>query len=108
MGDRLIAFLYVQLYKVEWLTVEEVNGPWNFILKGELGPFLTRVNPMGQRPYWPSHMEESFCTFGFGAIIRRHLRTLSLPIHHVITYVPVWFKSMRERQLTLNKIIWRA
>ena len=33
---------------------------------------------MGRRPYWPSRMEVSYCTFGFGAIIRRDLRTLSL------------------------------
>ena len=26
------------------------------------------VNAMGQRPYWLSRMEVSYCTFGFGAI----------------------------------------
>ena len=42
------------------------------ILKGESGLsglFLTRVNATGQRPHWPSRMEVSYCTFGFGAII---------------------------------------
>ena len=34
---------------------------------------------MGRRPYCPSCMEVSYCTFAFGAIIRRDLRTLSLP-----------------------------
>ena len=34
------------------------------------------VNAMGRRPYCPSRMEVSYCTFGFGAIIRRDLLTL--------------------------------
>ena len=34
------------------------------------------VNAMGQRPYWPPYMEESFCTFRFGAIIWCNLHTL--------------------------------
>ena len=33
---------------------------------------------MGQRPYCLSRVEVIYCTFGFGAIIRRDLRTLSL------------------------------
>ena len=37
------------------------------------------VNAMGRRPYCPSRMEVSYCTFGFGTIILRDLRTLSLP-----------------------------
>ena len=41
--------------------------------------FETRVNAMGRRPYWPSRMAVSYCTFGVVAIIRRDLRTLSLP-----------------------------
>ena len=36
------------------------------------------VNAMGPGP-WPSRMEVSYCTFGFGAIIQGDLRTLSLP-----------------------------
>ena len=34
---------------------------------------------MGRRPYCLSRMEVSYCTFGFGVIIRHDLRTLSLP-----------------------------
>ena len=48
-------------------------------LKGESGLFLARGNAMGRRPYWPSYMETSCCTFRFGAIIRGDLHTLSLP-----------------------------
>ena len=49
-------------------------------LKGGIGSrFDPRVNALGQRPYWPSRMEVSYCTFGFGAIIRCDLHTLSLP-----------------------------
>ena len=36
-------------------------------------------NAMWRRPYCPSRVEVSCCTFGFDAIIRRDLRTLSLP-----------------------------
>ena len=37
------------------------------------------VNATGQRPYCPSGMEVSYCTFRFGAIIQRDLCILSLP-----------------------------
>ena len=37
------------------------------------------VNAMGRRPYWPSRMEVSYCTLGFGAIIQCDLRISSLP-----------------------------
>ena len=37
------------------------------------------ANAMGWGPYWPSSMEVSYCTFGFGTIIRPDLRTLLLP-----------------------------
>ena len=37
------------------------------------------VNAVGRRPYCPSCMEASYCTFGFCAIIRRDLHTLLLP-----------------------------
>ena len=33
---------------------------------------------MRQQPYWPSRMEESYCTFEFCAIIQCDLCTLSL------------------------------
>ena len=46
-------------------------------LKGGIGSLFC-VNAMGWRPYCPSRMEVSYCTFGFGTIIRRDLRTLSL------------------------------
>ena len=52
---------------------------------------------MGRLPYWSSSMEVSYCTFGFGMIIRR-------VIHCAINYMRAWFKSTQERQLTLNEI----
>ena len=49
-------------------------------LIGGIGsPFDPRVNTMWGWPYCPLLMEVSYCTFRFGAIIRRNLRTLSLP-----------------------------
>ena len=49
---------------------------------------------MGQRPFWRSRMEASCCTFRFGTIIRRDLRTLLLPrvlpcdnLHACVIYV---------------------
>ena len=48
-------------------------------LKGGIGSlFDPFVNAMGRRPYCSSRMEGSYCTFGFGTIIRCDLRTLSL------------------------------
>ena len=41
-------------------------------LNGESGLFLTHVNTMGGRPYWPSRMEASYCTFEFGAICEHY------------------------------------
>ena len=76
-------------------------------LKGGIGSlFDSCVNAMGWRPYCPSRMEVSYCTFGFGAIIRRDLCTLSLPRDspRAITNMRAWFESTRERQLTLNEI----
>ena len=56
--------------------LEQTQG----ILKGESGLFFDPcVNAMAWRPYCPSCMEVSYCTFGFDAFIRRDLRTLSLP-----------------------------
>ena len=54
-------------------------------LKGGIGSlFDPCVNAMKWRPYWPSHMEVSYCTFGFCANILRDLCTISLPrdSHH--------------------------
>ena len=47
--------------------------------RANLVSFLPLGNAMGRRPYWSSHMEASYCTFGFGVIIRRDLSTLLLP-----------------------------
>ena len=48
--------------------------------KGGIGsPFDPCVNAMRQQPYWPSRMEVSYCSSGFGAIIQRNLHTTSLP-----------------------------
>ena len=47
-------------------------------LNGGIGSLLTSANAMGRWPYWPSRMEMSYRTFGFGAIIWRDLRTSSL------------------------------
>ena len=46
--------------------------------RGNRVSFDPCVNTMGWRPYCPSRMEASYCTFGFGAIIQCDLRTLSL------------------------------
>ena len=54
------------------LTLRNLKG-------GILSLFDPCVNAMGQRPYWPSRMEVSYCTFRFGANILRNLRTLSSP-----------------------------
>ena len=47
-------------------------------LKGGIGSLSPSVNAMKRRPYWPSLMEASYCTFGFGTIIQRDLRMLLL------------------------------
>ena len=74
--------------------------------KGESVSFSPCVNDMERRPYWVSLMEVSYCTFGFGAVIRRDLGTLSLTcnLSHNNHYARV-IKSMRERQL---KLAWQA
>ena len=62
---------------------DKILGIW----KGALGLFLTRVKAMEWQPYWPSHMEVSYCTFGFGAIIQRDLHKLSLPCVSLCDYL---------------------
>ena len=53
---------------------------WPRNLKRGIGSLFDHcVNAMGQRPYCPSHMEVSYCIFGFSTIVRCDLRTLSLP-----------------------------
>ena len=42
--------------------------------KGQIGSLFRHcVNPMEPLPYCWSHIEVSYCTFGFGAIIQRDL-----------------------------------
>ena len=48
-------------------------------LKAGIGSLFDPCVNARRWPYWLSRMEASYCTFGFGAIIRRDLRTLSLP-----------------------------
>ena len=68
--------------------------------------FYSCVNAMGQRrPYWPSCMEVSIVPLDLArsfSVICAHYRYPV--IHRAITYMRVWFKSTRERQLTLNEI----
>ena len=63
-----------------WISFS-INALLPRSLKGEPGLFFFDpcVNTMEWRPYCPSRMEVSYCTFRFGAIIRRDLCTLSLP-----------------------------
>ena len=64
-----------------------VPNPRN--LKGGIrSPFDHCVNALGQLPYWPSHMEESYCTSGCGIIIQHDLPTYRYHvIHCMITYI---------------------
>ena len=67
------------------------------------------VNATGHRPYCPSRMEVSYCTFGFSTIIWHNLRTLSLlrdPPRDNLYACVIWVHA--GRQLTLNEIIWCA
>ena len=56
--------------------------------KRESGLFFT--NAMEQRPYCRSHMEVSYCTFGFGAICAHNRYHV---IHRTITDMRAWFNS---------------
>ena len=48
------------------------------------------VNAMGRRAYQPSHMEMSYCTFGFGVNIQRYQHTCHYRvIHRAITVMSV-------------------
>ena len=67
------------------------------------------VNATGQRPYCLSRMEviivPSDLARSFGAICTYYHYRL---IHRAQwPFLRAWFESTRERQLTLNKIIWR-
>ena len=75
--DVLVMY-YLQFLSACLLTLYDLLTPRN--LKGGIGSlFDPCVNAMGRRPHCPSRMEVSYCTSGFGAIIQRDLRTLSLP-----------------------------
>ena len=64
-------------HKHKWYWIHVVSSR---NLKGGIGSlFDPCVNAMRRQPCWPSRMEVSYCTFGFGANILRDLRTLSLP-----------------------------
>ena len=63
--------------------IQQVLNPQSLVVpkefkRGIRSLFDPCVNAMGRRPYCPSHMEVSYCTFGFGAIIRCNLHTLPL------------------------------
>ena len=74
-----LVFCFFKLFSVEVLYARN--------LKGGIGSlFDPCVNTTGQRPYCPSRMEVSYCTFGFGAIIQCDLRTLSLPCDSLRKY----------------------
>ena len=67
-----------------WRIVHSQSGikfSWmQGISKGESGLFCDPcVNAIGRRPYWRLRVETSYCTFGFGVIIRGDLLKLSLP-----------------------------
>ena len=64
-------FLFVWYRHISYLR----QGKW----RGNWVPFSLCVNALEWRPYWRSCMEVSYCTCGFGAVIRHNLRTLSLP-----------------------------
>ena len=73
-------------------------------IKGAI--FDPRVNAKGPRYYCPSRMKVSNCTFRFGVIIQRDLRTLSLSPRDNQYACVIWVHT--GKQLTLNEIIWRA
>ena len=56
---------------------------------------------MGRRPYCPSRMEVSYCTFGFGAICAHYRCRV---IHCAITYMRAWVESTQEGNLRLTKL----
>ena len=80
--------------------------------KGGIGSLVDPcVKAMGRRPCWPSRMEESYCTFGFGAIIWRDLRTLSLPrdsqcnnLYSSLFTTKVWFLKMKLMSLICDSM----
>ena len=64
--------------KIECALMSSDSAPRN--LKRGIGSLFDPCdNAMGWRPYCPSCMEVSYCTFGFGMIIRHDLHILLLP-----------------------------
>ena len=91
-------------YLVELIYICNYYQPRN--LKGGIGSlFDPCVNAMGRRPYWPSRMEVSYFTLGFGVICAHDRYRV---IHHVITFMREWFESSWESQLTLKGVAWQA
>ena len=92
---------HIQVLKSNTMTQIVLNDcrlsyPRN--LKGRIvSLFDPCVNAMGRRPYWPSHMEASNCTFGlapsFGMICAHYRYCV---IHRGITYMRVCLKSTWE------------
>ena len=63
--------------------------------KGGIGSlFDPCVNAMRRRPYCPSGMEASYCTFGFGMIFTHYRYRV---IHRAITYMLAWFWVHAEK-----------
>ena len=57
------------------------------------------------RHVWRWFVVPSDLTRSFGAIYTHYRYVV---IHRAITFMHAWFESTRERQLTLNEIIWRT
>ena len=66
--------IVIEVWNVQSISVDKSRN----IKRGIRSFFDPCVNAMGQRPYCLSRIEANYCTFGFGVIIRRDLRTLSL------------------------------
>ena len=89
------------------VAVAKAYPPRN--LKGGIWSlFEPCVNALGRQPYCLSCMEGSYCTFGFGAKIMICAHYHYSMIHRGITDMRARFDFARERQLTLNEIIWWA
>ena len=73
-GSRLMSVICRHLLTCLLSTVDKRN-----LKVGIRSLFDSCVNTIGRRPYWPSHVEVSYCTFGFDMIIRHDQGTSSLP-----------------------------
>ena len=64
---------------------------------------------VGQKPFWWSHMEVSYCTSRFGEVIQHDLLILSLvQVLLCDNLIHAWFKSRRKRQHMQNENAWWA